>query len=172
MTTTEVDDLSETIDLPALRGYWAAVGERTVEVIRSAGSVGWGATVAPEQIHRIVREEGGYGPNAEWTEPLYARQTRGWMVGHLALTHTYGHFFEARVVRGMLGFPGHARTPGTSRSGRRSIDAVLLPRCYRSGPMQGEPPRGHGLTIGQSSRALGAPGSSWSGSRSSKLFGG
>jgi hypothetical protein len=32
--------------------------------------------------------------------------TRGWAFAHLALTHTFGHVFEAGVTRGMLGFPG------------------------------------------------------------------
>ena len=106
MTADEVGELSDNIDIDALRGYWDATGRRTVEVIRAVGSTGWGDVVPPEQIRRIVHDEGGYGPNAEWTAPFYTGQTRGWMVGHLALTHSYGHFFDARTVRGMLGFPG------------------------------------------------------------------
>ncbi len=33
--------------------------------------------------------------------------TRGWAFAHMALTHTFGHFYETNVVRGMLGFPGN-----------------------------------------------------------------
>jgi hypothetical protein len=106
MTEDEVDALSHAVDVAALRGYWDAVGHRTVEVIRTTGSTGWEQIVGPERIRRIVHDEGGYGPNAEWTAPFYAGQTRGWMIGHLALTHSYGHFFDARTVRGALGFPG------------------------------------------------------------------
>jgi hypothetical protein len=106
MTSDEVDALRRAIDIEALRGYWDAVGGRTVEVIRAVGSAGWPEVVPAEQIRRIVQDEGGYGPNAEFTGRFYAGQTRGWMVGHLALTHSYGHFFDARTVRGLLGFPG------------------------------------------------------------------
>ena len=106
MTSDEVQMLSDTVDVGALRGYWDAVGHRTVEVVHAVGSRGWDDVVPPDQIRRIVHDEGGYGPNAEWAAPFYADQTRGWMVGHLALTHSYGHFFDARTVRGMLGFPG------------------------------------------------------------------
>jgi len=37
---------------------------------------------------------------------LYGGMTRGWAFAHMALTHTFGHFAEANIVRGMLGFPG------------------------------------------------------------------
>ncbi len=106
MTSDEVDELSRKIDIAALRTYWTAVGARTVEVLRSTGSRSWDEVVSQEHVRRVVFEEGGYGPNAEFAAPFYAGQTRGWMVGHLALTHSYGHFFDARTVRGMLGFPG------------------------------------------------------------------
>ena len=36
-----------------------------------------------------------------------SRMTRGWAFAHMALTHSYGHFYEAGVVRGLLGFPGN-----------------------------------------------------------------
>ena len=106
MTSGEVDELGRVVDIAELRGYWDAVGRRTVEVVRAGGSAGWANVVPEAQIRRIVHDEGGYGPNAEFVGQFYAGRSRGWMVGHLGLTHTYGHFFEARTVRGLLGFRG------------------------------------------------------------------
>ncbi len=108
MTSEEVSELSARIDLPALGEYWSAVGRRTLEMIRSYGSKGWDEVIDPARIRRIVRDEGDYGRNVniERIESFYGGMTRGWAFAHFALTHSYGHFYEANVVRGMLGFPG------------------------------------------------------------------
>ena len=108
MTSDEVSDLSARIDLSALREYWSAVGQRTVEVIRSYASKGWDEVIDPARIRRIVRDSGDYGPNVnvEWLESRYGGMTRGWAFAHFALTHSHGLFYQADVVRGMLGFPG------------------------------------------------------------------
>ncbi len=107
MTSEEVSDLSARIDLSALREYWSAVGQRTVEVIRSYGSKGWDEVIDPARIRWIVRDSGDVGPNAnvERLESTYGGMTRGWAFAHFVLTHSYGHFYEANVVRGMLGSP-------------------------------------------------------------------
>ena len=110
MTSEEVSDLSARIDLSALREYWSAVGRRTVEVIRSYGSKGWDEVIDPARIRRIIRDSGMFGPNVNIERVEVGRlpggMTRGWAFAHLALTHSHGHFYEANVVRGMLGFPG------------------------------------------------------------------
>jgi len=62
----------------------------------------------PARIRRAVRTDGDYGPKVdpERVEAFYGGMTRGWAFAHMALTHTFGHFAEANIVRGMLGFPG------------------------------------------------------------------
>jgi hypothetical protein len=108
MSSDEVTELTAQVEIRALREYWAAVGGRTVDVIRDGAASRWDDVVGPERIRRIVREEGDFGPNVnpERLETFYRGMTRGWAFAHFALTHTYGHFYEANVVRGMLGFPG------------------------------------------------------------------
>src|SRR5262249_38906330 len=81
MTSPEVDELGRVVDIAALRGYWDAGGRRTVEVVRAGGSAGWANVVHQAQIRRIVHDEGGYGPNAEFVGQFYAGRSRGWMVG-------------------------------------------------------------------------------------------
>jgi hypothetical protein len=108
MTSEEVADLSAQIDVSALRDYWRAVGQRTVDVIRSHGSKEWDEVIDSDRIRQIVRDQGDFGPNVnvERLESFYGGMTRGWAFAHFALTHSYGHFYEANIIRGMLGFPG------------------------------------------------------------------
>ena len=92
----------------ALRDYWRAVGDRTLGTVRRDGARGWQDAVDPARIRRAVRTDGDYGPKVdpERVEAFYGGMTRGWAFAHMALTHTFGHFAEANIVRGMLGFPG------------------------------------------------------------------
>ena len=108
MTSAEVDAFTARADLAALRAYWAAVGDRTLETIRRDGHRGWADPVDPARMRRIICDDGDYGPRVDTqrVQTFYAGMTRGWAFGHLALTHTYMHLGEAGVVRGMLGFPG------------------------------------------------------------------
>ena len=108
MTSDEVTAFSGRVDLGALRDYCRAVGDRTLETILRDGSRDWEDPVDPARMRRIIRNDGDYGPRVDTdrVETFYAGMTRGWAFGHLALTHTFGHFGEATVVRGMLGFPG------------------------------------------------------------------
>ncbi len=108
MTSDEVSELTARVSIPALRDYWAAVGQRTVDTVRAGGATAWDKVVDPGLIRRVVRDEGDFGPhvNPELVESYYAGMTRGWAFAHLALAHTWGHFFEGNVIRSMLGFPG------------------------------------------------------------------
>jgi len=108
MTSDEVTAFSATADVGALGDYWRAVGEGTLETIRRDGDHGWPEPVDPARMRHIICDTGDYGPRVDTArvQTFYAGMTRAWAFGHLALTHTFGHFSEAGVVRGMLGYPG------------------------------------------------------------------
>ena len=108
MTSDEVTAFSATVDVGAIRDYWRAVGDRTLETVRRDGAGSWDTPVDPARMRRIIREDGDYGPRVDpnRVETLYSGMTRGWAFAHLALTHSFGHFAEAGVVRAMLGYPG------------------------------------------------------------------
>jgi DinB superfamily len=108
MTSAEVDAFTKRADLDALRDYWRAVGDHTLAIVRRDGDRGWQDAVDPARMRRIICDDGDYGPlvDTHRVQTFYAGMTRAWAFGHLALTHTYMHFGEAGVVRGMLGFPG------------------------------------------------------------------
>jgi len=108
MTSDEVTAFGAQVNCDPLRAYWRAVGDRTRDIVRREGARGWDEPVDPARISHVIRDTGDYGPrvDAHRVETLYAGMTRGWAFAHLALTHTFAHFGEATVVRGMLGFPG------------------------------------------------------------------
>jgi len=103
-----VDAFTARADLRALRDYWRAVGDRTLEIVVRDGDRGWEEPVDPARMRRIICDDGDYGPlvDTNRVQTFYAGMTRAWAFGHLALTHTYAHLGEAGVVRGMLGYPG------------------------------------------------------------------
>ncbi len=104
MTDAEVDELSATIDLDALPGYWESIIERTLEVVDTLGGEDLEAIVPAERVRRVAGEEGGVGADAEWLTEFWAKgRTRGWILAQTPLLHAYGHYFEARAVKGLWG---------------------------------------------------------------------
>ena len=104
MTDVEVGDLNERVDAAALRGYWTAVYRRTLGVVQELRPADLEAPVSSAHVRRVAVEEGAVGPNAGWLEPYWAaKPNRGWFLADLALTHSWGHFYEALVTRGLLG---------------------------------------------------------------------
>jgi DinB family protein len=103
MDDAEVDALSAAVDLAALRGYWAAVGRRTLAVVEGLRADELDAVSSAEQARQVVFDEGAAGDKAAWLERQFTGRTKGWFLAQFALTHTYGHFAEARVVKGLFG---------------------------------------------------------------------
>jgi len=103
MTDAVVTALSQQIDLPALRAYYNAVRARTVEVSK---------TLTPEQLDeipstadrlRIIIEEGILSPPPALDRRPYADYSRGALLIHLALTHSYGHYYEVCTICSFMG---------------------------------------------------------------------
>jgi hypothetical protein len=104
MTDQEVTDLSQHIDLPALRAYYETVRTRTVEVVQ---------TLRPEQLdevnelphlRQVLFDEGVFNTSVLLSEPLpYQGNTKGVLLVHFAVTHNFGHFYEAATVCSLLG---------------------------------------------------------------------
>src|SRR5438552_1349888 len=63
MTSDEVSVLTPRFSLPALRAYWAAVGQRTVDIIRAYDATEWDTVVDAVRIRRVDRDERGFGPH-------------------------------------------------------------------------------------------------------------
>lgn len=106
MDDGEVDELSGKVDWAALRAYWDAVGRRTLEVLPTLAPTALDAVITREFAERVAIEEGAAGANGRWVVEAWTGKTRGWFLCQLALVHTYGHLYEARVVKGLWGIHG------------------------------------------------------------------
>jgi hypothetical protein len=108
MTDEQVAELSETADLSAVRGYWEAVGERTARLVSDLDPAVLDTVVDDERVRRVFVDEGVMGPGGAWVieNGTYNGCTRGFFLAHLGLTHTYTHFGEIDLLRGLLGFRG------------------------------------------------------------------
>ena len=100
MTSNEVDELSARVDVAALCAYWAAVGANTCSVVSALGAGQLDEIVTAEERRRVLVDEGFGGPH-ENLDTLQA-QPRGWFLAWPGLTHSYGHFFEGFVTRGLV----------------------------------------------------------------------
>jgi hypothetical protein len=104
MSDVEVDDLSARIDLSALRRYWGAVTERTLQVVDTLRGIDLAAPVPADRVRTVVQAEGVVAPGADWLTEFWAGgRSRGWILAQLPLLHVYGHYFEARVTAGLWG---------------------------------------------------------------------
>ena len=102
-TKEEVKELCERVNLSGLAAYRSAVTERTVEVVRDLPSEDLAEQLSVEQLKQVFVNEGAGGQAAVSIVEAYAGQTKGWLLGHLVLTHHYYHLGQAFVARGMYG---------------------------------------------------------------------
>ena len=104
MTDAEVDALSAAIDLTGLRGYWNGVIDGTLAVVDTLAGENLDTVVPADRVRRVANEEGGVATGAEWLTEFWAKsRTRAWVLAQTPFLHPYGHYFEARAVRGMWG---------------------------------------------------------------------
>jgi hypothetical protein len=62
--------------------------------------------VPAQRVRRVADDLGAVGANAGWLTEFWAKgRTRAWMLAQTPLLHPYGHWFEARVARGLWGRP-------------------------------------------------------------------
>jgi len=101
MTDDEVSDFSTRVDIPALRAYRVAVGQRTREVV---------PRLLPGQLDEVVEAShlgavpnGAIGERGRWLEKFWQGKTKGWFLSWLVLGHGAMHLGEAVCVRTQLG---------------------------------------------------------------------
>ena len=105
MAKDAVRDLSSRIVLAELLSYRTAVVARTNDVVAKLPDAAWDEKLTPEILKRVFLKEGGVPAQATWIVDPYTDQTKGWLLGHIALTHNYYHVGQAFVVRSLHGLP-------------------------------------------------------------------
>lgn len=106
MTDAEVDTLDAAIDLVALRGYCDAVMAGTLAIVEQLRGEDLDVVVPADRVQRVANDEGGVAANAGWLTEFWAKKrTRAWVLAQTPYLHVYGHYFEARAVKGLWGHP-------------------------------------------------------------------
>jgi hypothetical protein len=103
MTSPEVSELSQQIDVGALREYRDAVGRRTREVVGGFTAQDWDGAVAPEGVERAAAD-GGFGARTDALKKAFPGRPRSAVLSGIALFHSAGHMGEAATVRTAGGF--------------------------------------------------------------------
>jgi len=103
MTFPEVDDLSQHVDLAALRGYSNAVQARTREIIDRLDPDSLDAVLEEERLRLVLFDEGLAGSNPEGLLENYMGWTKGMCLMNHGLTHSFHHIGEIDVIAGLLG---------------------------------------------------------------------
>lgn len=103
-TKDDVVQFSAQVDIPALHGYWDAVGEETRSGLAASDFNDLDKPMIGAS-HR-ARESGDLGPEAEFMADLMERQGKWFLLCFEAIGHSYEHLEEAGHVARLLGVPG------------------------------------------------------------------
>lgn len=99
MTGEAVDRLSRRVALRALEKYRQAVAASTRRVAEELTEHELDSRLPRSHVRRVLFEEDVAGPGAEWIEPHYVGQPRGWCLMHCCLTHNFYHLGQAVLVK-------------------------------------------------------------------------
>ncbi len=103
MTSAEVDELNQRIDLLALHGYSDAVHARTLEIVGQLDLDSLDAKMDMDRLRVILFDEGLAGPQAAGLLENYTGWSKGKCLMSFALTHPFQHIGEMEVIASLLG---------------------------------------------------------------------
>jgi DinB superfamily len=103
MTSAEVNDLTQQVDVAALREYRDAVGQRTREVVSGFKEQDWQGGIEASAVQRAAGD-GSLGKAAEAFVKSMPGRPRAVVLSSIALLHSSGHMGEAVTVRTAGGF--------------------------------------------------------------------
>ncbi len=103
MTTAEVNDLTQQVDVAALREYRDAVGQRTRDVVSGFKEPDWQGGIEASAVQRAAAD-GSLGKAAEPFVKSMPGRPRAVVLSSIALLHSSGHMGEAVTVRTAGGF--------------------------------------------------------------------
>lgn len=103
MNFTEVDELSQRVDLQALHEYSKAVQVRTREIVCQLNYESLDAVMEADRLRMILFDEGLAHPKASGLFDNYLGWTKGKCLMNFGLTHPYQHVGEIGVIASLLG---------------------------------------------------------------------
>ena len=107
-TFAEVDEISQTVDLDALRAYRAAVGRASRGWVSTLDFDTLGKVVSVEEAQRAI-DKADFGEQGAWVGPYWGKVswTHATFLFWLAIEHNWFHIGETWVIRGLLNHAGN-----------------------------------------------------------------
>jgi uncharacterized damage-inducible protein DinB len=105
MTSEEVTDLSNRINLSALRAYHAAVRARSLEIVESVQPEQLEESNDEDYLRQVLYDEGMLNPNYDRGGRVIYQGSKDNLLIHFGVTHNYRHFYEAFTVCSLMGIP-------------------------------------------------------------------
>ncbi|UCG88563.1 MAG: DinB family protein [Gemmatimonadota bacterium] len=105
MSKAHVTQLCEVINLGELDAYRAAVTDRTVAAVAALPLAELTQELMQKRLRQVFVDEGAGGTVAQDIVEAYRGHTKGWLLGHIVLTHPFYHIGQAFSMRAMLGAP-------------------------------------------------------------------
>jgi uncharacterized damage-inducible protein DinB len=103
MTLAEVDELSQRIDLAALRAYSQAVEARTREILATLRPESLDETMDAGRLRLLLVDEGLAYSDPEGLLQNYLGWSKGKCLMNFGLTHSFQHVGEMDVIATLLG---------------------------------------------------------------------
>lgn len=105
MSKARVAELCDQISVDALKAYRTVVVRRTESAIDAFPLMELNNKLDAHHLRRVFVDEGAGGGMAMEIVGAYDGHSKGWLLGHLILTHSFYHIGEAFAVRAMFGAP-------------------------------------------------------------------
>lgn len=103
MSSGEVWDFTNAVDVAALREYRDAVGLASREVISGLTAADWNGMTSSECVDRTAAA-GAFGARTEALSKAFVGRPKASLLSAIALFHAAGHMGEANTVRTAGGF--------------------------------------------------------------------
>ena len=109
MRPDEIAELSRGADIKSLKEYSRAVALRTQAVAMKMDQGELDEIPSPSYLKKVLYDENVLKENDSWIEDIYSNKTKGWFLGHLALTHGKGHLGQILNIRKLQGLGSGGR---------------------------------------------------------------
>jgi len=106
MTMPEVDEFSQSVDIPVLLAYRTSVGMQTRAVVGELEPERLDELIGEDVIQKLV-DAGVFSPNASWVPARWQGKPKSHALMHITLAHTFLHLGQCEDIRGLLEFHSH-----------------------------------------------------------------
>lgn len=103
MNFAEVDELSQRIDLPALREYGLQIQARTKSIVNALDPNDLDEKVEVAHLRKILLDEGLARPGEEGLVENYTGWNKGRYLMSFGMTHLFQHAGEISIIASLLG---------------------------------------------------------------------